>query len=61
MECKRANPVFHSLNKTNDINVATMSYGYGISVSPLNIISALAATVNGGKYIQPSVVKDLNY
>ena len=51
-------PVFLSLNKTNDINVATMSYGYGISVSPLNIISALAATVNGGKYILPSVIKD---
>ena len=53
-------PVFYSLNKTTDINVATMSYGYGISVSPLNIISALAATVNGGKYILPSVVKDPN-
>ena len=51
-------PVFHSLNRTTDINVATMSYGYGISVSPLNIISALAATVNGGEYILPSIVKD---
>mgnify|MGYP006075795829 FL=1 len=53
-----ANPIFHPLNKTKDINVVTMSYGYGISVSPLNIISALAATVNGGEYIQPFVVKD---
>ena len=51
-------PVFLSLNKVTDIHVATMSYGYGISVSPLNMISALAATVNGGHYIQPSVVKD---
>jgi len=54
------NPVFLSLNKITDIHVATMSYGYGISVSPLNIISALAATVNGGNYIFPSVVKDTN-
>ena len=51
-------PVFYSLNNTTNINVATMSYGYGISVSPLNMISALAATVNGGEYILPSVVKD---
>jgi cell division protein FtsI (penicillin-binding protein 3) len=53
-------PVFLSLNKVTDIHVATMSYGYGISVSPLNMISALATTVNGGHYIQPSVVKDTN-
>jgi len=53
-------PIFHSLNDTTDLNVATMSYGYGISVSPLNIISALSATVNGGEYILPSVVKDPN-
>ena len=53
-------PVFLSLNKVTDIHVATMSYGYGISVSPLNMISALATTVNGGHYIPPSVVKDTN-
>ena len=53
-------PVFLSLNKITDIHVATMSYGYGISVSPLNIISALATTINGGNFILPSVVKDTN-
>ena len=38
-----------------------MSYGHGISVSPLNIVSALAATVNGGEYIRPYVVKDSKF
>ena len=51
-------PTFPIRNKTSDIHVATMSYGHGIAVSPLNIISALATTVNGGEYIKPTVVID---
>ena len=51
-------PTFPSRNKTSDIHVATMSYGHGIAVSPLNITSALATTVNGGEYIKPTVVID---
>ena len=54
-------PSYPALNEISDIHVATMSYGHGISVSPLNIVSALAATVNGGEYIQPSVVIDSKY
>jgi len=51
-------PTFPSRNKISDIHVATMSYGHGIAVSPLNITSALATTVNGGEYIKPTVVID---
>ena len=47
--------------EVRDIDVANMSFGYGISVSPLNIVSALAATVNGGEYIQPYVVIDSKF
>ena len=54
-------PTFYSLNEISDVHVATMSYGHGISVSPLNIVSALAATVNGGEYIRPYVVKDSKF
>jgi len=41
----------------------TMSYGYGLSVTPLQIAQAYAAFGNGGKLIRPSFVKggnDLN-
>jgi len=41
----------------------TMSYGYGLSVTPLQIAQAYAALGNGGKLIRPSFVKggnDLN-
>ena len=53
-------PSFPTLNIVSDIHVATMSYGHGIAVSPLNMISALATTVNGGENIQTSVVYDSN-
>ncbi len=40
----------------SDSTVATIGYGYGISVSPMHIISAYAAIVNGGIYNNPTVV-----
>ncbi len=36
---------------------ATVSYGYGLSVTPLHIISAFAAVVNGGVYHTPTLIK----
>lgn len=35
----------------------TMSYGYGLSVTPLQIAQAYAALANGGKLIAPTFVK----
>lgn len=40
----------------SDSKVATIGYGYGISVSPMHLISAYAAVVNGGIYHNPSVL-----
>lgn len=42
--------------KQSDSKVATIGYGYGISVSPMHIIAAYAAVVNGGIYYSPSVL-----
>lgn len=36
---------------------ATMSYGYGLSATPLQIAMAYAAMANGGRLIQPTFVK----
>jgi cell division protein FtsI (penicillin-binding protein 3) len=36
---------------------ATISYGYGISVSALHVLSAFSALVNGGYYIDPKFKK----
>lgn len=41
----------------SDSTVATVGYGYGISVSPLHLITAYSAVVNGGIYHNPSLLK----
>ena len=52
-------PLIQESNR--DIHIATKSYGHGISVSPLNAIAALNATVNDGKFIEPLFVIDKKY
>jgi len=44
------------LKKWRDINRATMSFGQGIAVTPLQVVMAYSAIVNGGKLMKPYVV-----
>lgn len=37
---------------------ATVAYGYGVSVTPLHIITAFASIVNGGLYKTPTLLAD---
>ena len=46
--------------KWAEITSANVSFGYGISVSPLHLISAVSALVNGGYYRVPTFLKDGN-
>jgi cell division protein FtsI (penicillin-binding protein 3) len=39
----------------SDISAATMSFGHGLSVSPLHMAVAMAAIANGGNYIAPTL------
>ena len=39
------------------INTMTMSYGYGISVSPVQVVAGVTALVNGGVYRKPTILK----
>lgn len=41
------------------VGLATMSYGQGIAVTPIQLITAVSAMGNGGKLMQPKVVKAL--
>ena len=43
---EQALPIYPA--RWRDINTMTISYGHGIAVSPLHLVSAVAATVNGG-------------
>lgn len=46
--------------KWDDVEMATISYGYGLSVSPLHLVSAFSALINGGLYRFPTFLKDGN-
>ena len=46
-----------ALNHWQDIDRATISFGQGIAVTPLQIIAAYAAVANNGRTIRPHVVQ----
>ncbi|WP_297112042.1 penicillin-binding protein 2 [uncultured Devosia sp.] len=41
----------------SEVAAATASFGHGLSVSPLHMVTAYAAFVNGGNYISPTLYK----
>ncbi len=54
-----AHPIVKSKNdwQKTDSDIATIGYGYGISVTPMHIIAAYSAMINGGTYYNPTLVK----
>jgi len=54
---ERARPQFPSLARWGELSVMTISYGHGISVTPLHLASAYATVVNGGLYRPPTLLK----
>ena len=42
-----------------EINLATMSYGHGIALTPLQLANAVSAISNGGYLMEPRLVKEL--
>ncbi|MGJ8584495.1 MAG: peptidoglycan D,D-transpeptidase FtsI family protein [Marinosulfonomonas sp.] len=43
--------------KWSEISTMTISYGHGLSVSPLHLASAYASVVNGGTLVKPTLLK----
>lgn len=41
-----------------DVHTITASYGHGLAVSPMQLVSATASIVNGGVVVQPTVIRD---
>jgi stage V sporulation protein D (sporulation-specific penicillin-binding protein) len=41
------------------VGLATMSYGQGIAVTPISLLSAVSALGNGGMLMEPRLVKEL--
>jgi cell division protein FtsI (penicillin-binding protein 3) len=48
-----------SFEKWREIEFATMSFGYGLTVTPLQLAAAIAAIGNGGMYTPPRVVESI--
>ncbi len=46
--------------KWRDINMMTISYGHGISVTPLHLVRAVASLLGEGKLLQPTLIKGGN-
>lgn len=54
---EKGRPLFLTEKRWRDDTMATVSFGYGISVTPLHLISAFSALINGGIYHYPTIVK----
>ena len=55
-EASRAKP--QSPKRWSNLSTATVSYGHGISVSPLHVAVAYSSIVNGGKRVFPTLIKN---
>jgi len=51
--------ILQSLSRVGPVELATISFGQGISVTPIQLITAVSAIGNDGKLMQPRVVKEL--
>lgn len=54
-----AYPIFRSRETLKNVEAATMSFGHGISVTPLQMVTAINAIANDGKLLEPLIVKQM--
>lgn len=53
------NNILQRKDSAGPVGLATMSYGQGIAVTPLSLITAVSAIGNDGKLMQPHFVKEM--
>lgn len=46
-------------NGMNEVDIATSSFGQGFQVTPIQLITAVSAVVNGGERMKPQIVKEI--
>ena len=54
-----AEGIIYPLSKTGEVELATMSFGQSISVTPLQMINSVAAIANEGKLLKPTLIKEI--
>ncbi len=54
------NGILFNLNKVTDLELATTAFGQGISVTPIQQITAVSSIVNGGTLYKPYITKSFS-
>ena len=55
-----ASGIIFKLDKVGEVELATTSFGQGVSVTPIQQITAVSAAINGGKLYKPYIVKSVD-
>lgn len=55
-----ASGILFDLDKVGPVELATTAFGQGVSVTPIQQITAVSAAINGGTLYKPYIVKSLN-
>ncbi len=51
-----SNSVFHNKNSIKNLEIATMAFGQGINVTPLQLVTAISAIANEGTLMEPRII-----
>lgn len=51
--------ILFNLNKVGPVELATTAFGQGVSVTPIQQVTAVSAAINGGILYQPYIAKEL--
>ncbi len=46
-------------NKMSESDLATSAFGQGFSITPLQLVTAISAVINGGNLMKPQIVKEI--
>ena len=52
--------ILFNLDKVGPVELATTAFGQGVSVTPIQQITAVSAAINGGYLLKPYIVKSIN-
>ncbi len=55
-----ASGIIFNLDKVGPVELATTAFGQGVSVTPIQQVTAVSAAINGGTLYKPYIVKSVN-
>ena len=55
-----SNGILFDISKVGPVELATTAFGQGVSVTPIQQVTAVSAAINGGTLYKPYIVKSIN-